>query len=122
MLEKLSPILPSRDIDAAEAFWARLGFETVYKDAAEYLLLRRDGAELHFWLNPDLDPAANDAGAYLRPSDIDALDAEWRGLGLPSDGVPRYVPAEDKPWGMREAALIDPDGNLIRAGQETPPE
>jgi catechol 2,3-dioxygenase-like lactoylglutathione lyase family enzyme len=121
MLEKLSPILPARDMDAAEAFWARLGFGTVYKDA-EYLLVRRDGAELHFWLNPALDPAANDAGAYLRPSDIDALDAEWRALGLPPAGVPRYVPAEDKPWGMREAALIDPDGNLIRAGQETPPE
>jgi catechol 2,3-dioxygenase-like lactoylglutathione lyase family enzyme len=122
MLQKLSPILPTRDIDAAEAFWSRLGFATVYKDAAEYLIVRREGAEAHFWLNPDLDPAKNDAGAYLRPADIDALDAEWRALGLPAAGVPRYVPAEDKPWDMREAALIDPDGNLIRAGQETPPD
>jgi catechol 2,3-dioxygenase-like lactoylglutathione lyase family enzyme len=28
------------------------------------------------------------------------------------------VRVEDKPWGMRELALVDPDGNLIRAGQE----
>jgi hypothetical protein len=24
---------------------------------------------------------------------------------------------EDKPWGLREFALVDPDGNLIRVGQ-----
>jgi catechol 2,3-dioxygenase-like lactoylglutathione lyase family enzyme len=118
MLEKLSPILPSRDLEAAEAFWARLGFATVYKDAAEYLLMKREGAEVHFWLDRELEPTRNDAGAYLRPSHIDALDAEWGTLGLPATGVPRLVRVEDKPWGMRELALVDPDGNLIRAGQE----
>ena len=116
-LERLAPILPCRDVGAAEAFWAPLGFVTVYRDA-DYLLMTRDGAEVHFWRNPALDPAANDAGAYLRPSDIDALDAEWGALGLPDEGIPRLVRAEDKPWGMRELALVDPDGNLIRAGQE----
>lgn len=120
MLEKLSPILPSRDIDAAEAFWNRLGFRTVHKDATGYLILKRDGAELHFWLNPQLVPVRNDAGGYLRPNDIDGLDAEWSALDLPTAGVPRYHRAEDKPWGMRELAVIDPDGNLIRAGQELP--
>lgn len=120
MFEKLSPILPSKDIVLTEAFWHRLGFETVFRDEAEYLLIKRDGAEVHFFLQPDLNPAANDHGAYLRPSDIDALDAEWARLGLPSKGVPRLMRAEDKPWGMRELALIDLDGNLIRAGQELP--
>ena len=24
---------------------------------------------------------------------------------------------EDKPWGMREFAVIDPDGSLLRIGQ-----
>jgi hypothetical protein len=24
---------------------------------------------------------------------------------------------EEKPWGMREFAMVDPDGNLIRIGQ-----
>jgi catechol 2,3-dioxygenase-like lactoylglutathione lyase family enzyme len=117
MLEKLSPILPARDIAAAEAFWARLKFETVYRDEA-YLLMKRDDAELHFFHDPALEPARNDHGAYLRPSDVDALSAEIAALGLPDRGVPRFVPAEDKPWGMRELALVDPDGNLIRAGQE----
>jgi catechol 2,3-dioxygenase-like lactoylglutathione lyase family enzyme len=117
MLEKLSPILPARDIGAAEVFWQRLGFVTVYDDE-DYLLMKREGAEVHFFHHPRLDPAANDHGAYLRPSDIDALDREWAALGLPDRGIPRLVRAEDKPWGMRELALVDPDGNLVRAGQE----
>jgi catechol 2,3-dioxygenase-like lactoylglutathione lyase family enzyme len=117
-LEKLSPILPCREVAAAEAFWLRLGFATEYRDD-DYLLIRREGAEMHFWRNPALDPALNDAGAYLRASDVDALDREWGALGLPGAGIPRLVRVEDKPWGMRELALVDPDGNLIRAGQET---
>jgi catechol 2,3-dioxygenase-like lactoylglutathione lyase family enzyme len=119
MLEKLSPILPARDIAATEAFWQRLGFVTIYIDP-DYLLQTREGAEVHFFHHPDLDPATNDHGAYLRPSDIDALDAEWAALGLPSTGIPRLERATDKPWGMRELALLDLNGNLIRAGQETP--
>lgn len=119
MLEKLSPILPARDIAQTEVFWQRLGFDTVYDDA-EYLLMKREGAEVHFFHHPALDPATCDHGAYLRPSDVNALDAEWAALGLPSSGIPRLVRAEDKPWGMRELALLDLNGNLIRAGQELP--
>ncbi len=120
MLEKLSPILPTRDILAAEKFYARIGFETIYRDEEEYLLLKREGAELHFFLSSGHDPARSDHGAYLRPTDIDALSGELAAFGLPSKGIPRFEPAEDKPWGIRELALIDPDGNLIRAGQEIP--
>lgn len=116
-LEKLSPILPARDIGATEAFWARLGFVTLYKDA-EYLLQKREEAEVHFFRHPRLAPEENDHGAYLRPSDIDALDREWACVGLPDSGIPRLERAADKPWGMRELALLDLNGNLIRAGQE----
>jgi catechol 2,3-dioxygenase-like lactoylglutathione lyase family enzyme len=119
MLEKLSPILPARDIVETEGFWQRMGFHTVYIDP-EYLLMKREGAEVHFFLSPDLDPLKTDHGAYLRPADINALDAEWAALGLPSTGIPRLERAADKPWGMRELALLDPGGNLIRAGQELP--
>jgi catechol 2,3-dioxygenase-like lactoylglutathione lyase family enzyme len=118
MLEKLCPILPCRDVAETEAFWARLGFDTVYRDDAEYLLMKREGAEVHFFLHPTLDPFANDHGAYLRPSDLAALDAEWAKVGLPDKGIPRLERMAVKPWGMAELALLDLNGNLIRAGQE----
>jgi catechol 2,3-dioxygenase-like lactoylglutathione lyase family enzyme len=121
MLEKLCPIMPCRDIAATREFWSALGFvRTSYDDPPEYLIMERDGAEVHFFLSPGHDPLKDAPSAYLRLSDVDALDAEWAALGLPPEGIPRLMRAEDKPWGMRELALIDPDGNLIRAGQELP--
>ncbi|MEM6945443.1 MAG: VOC family protein [Pseudomonadota bacterium] len=118
MLEQICPILPSRDFDRTEAFYTRLGFERWYRDDG-YMLLNRDRVEVHFFHKPDHLPEASDHGAYVRPADVDAFSDQVVKLGLPSDaGFPRFAPAEDKPWGMREAALWDPDGNLFRIGQE----
>lgn len=118
MFETASPILPTRDIDAVTAFYGRIHFVVMRRDGTDYVLMKREGAEIHFFLSPDLDPLKNEHGAYLRAHDIDTLSAEIAALGLPEDGVPRFHAAEDKPWGMRELTLIDPDGNLIRAGRE----
>jgi hypothetical protein len=37
--------------------------------------------------------------------------------GLPKRGIPRMDAIENKPWGMREFAVFDEDGNLLRVGQ-----
>ncbi len=112
------PILPSRDLAATQAFWAALGFACT-GEYPDYLILARDGVELHFFRWPDHDPVTCYAGAYLRLTDAAAIDAEWGALALPATGIPRLIRVEDKPWGMRELAVIDPDGNLIRLGTPT---
>jgi len=116
-LEKLSPILLTRDVAATAAFWSRLGFDVIYRDDS-YLLMKRDNAEVHFSRSATLDPAKNECCAYLRMNDLGALDGEWGALGLPARGIPRYERMERKPWQMWEAALVDEDGNLVRAGIE----
>ena len=119
MLEQVCPILPSRHFDATAAFYASIGFEEAFRQPEQYLIVNRDAVELHFFHHPAHRPEACDHGAYLRPADVDALSAEIASLGLPSDaGFPRLAPAEDKPWGMREAVVWDPDGNPLRIGQE----
>jgi len=120
MLEIMAPIMPSKNISVTEEFYKSLGFSTIYKsDSPGYLLMKRDAAEVHFFDHPAHEPAASNHGAYLRPTDVDAFSAEVAKLGLPSEsGFPRFWPAEDKPWEMREATIWDPDGNLLRAGQE----
>ena len=117
----ICPTFPSRDLDATEAFYARIGFDRLSRyDAEGYLLLIRDGCEIHFWRKPGHDPSASEFMAYVRTPDAAALSRGFAALGLPTDGIPRFEPAEDKPWGMHELAVVDPDGNLLRIGTELP--
>jgi catechol 2,3-dioxygenase-like lactoylglutathione lyase family enzyme len=119
MLEKACPTFPCRDMDQTTAFYAKFGFKVANRYENEgYLLLHHGDVELHFFRDSDHDPAASDFSAYLRLDDPDGLAETLAREGVPTDGIPRYHPAEDKDWGMREMAIIDPDGNLLRAGKE----
>jgi catechol 2,3-dioxygenase-like lactoylglutathione lyase family enzyme len=110
------PTLPMSEMRETQAFYERLGFHTAYwhMDPAQYLILRRDELELHFFGLPGLDPMENVAGCYLRVEDVEGLNDEFRESGIEGLGC-----AEDKPWGMREFELVDPNGNLLRIGQPT---
>jgi catechol 2,3-dioxygenase-like lactoylglutathione lyase family enzyme len=112
------PILLARDLDETSGFYAALGF-TVARTFDHYLIVDRDGAEIHFVTTPELDPWTSDAMCYLHVDDIDGLLDTWREVGLPVSGIPRLTAAEDKPWGLREAALVDPNGTLVRIGART---
>ena len=54
---------------------------------------------------------------YIRVSDAEALSRAFASAELPRSGIPRQDALEDKPWGMREFAIVDADGNLLRIGQ-----
>ncbi|MGY0017477.1 bleomycin resistance protein [Streptomyces sp. YJ-C3] len=120
---RLAPIMPSRDLPSTIAFYAALGFtaDAHYPDDG-YLILVRDEAELHFFHAPDTDPLSTAHAVYLRLDGgahvVDALHEEWRGTGLSEDpyATPRLVEPDDTVYGMREFALVDADGNLLRIG------
>ena len=116
----VAPILPARDFERTAGFYEALGFAIVsqYQPPDAYLIMRRGGVELHFFPQADLDPAASIAGCYIRVSDADAWFAPARQIGLPEAGIPRITALADRPWGMREFAVIDPNGSLIRIGSE----
>jgi hypothetical protein len=72
---------------------------------------------LHFFPAPDIDPWSSIAGCYLYVEDADELYSEYAARGLPGEGIPRlHGPPEDSDYGMREFAVVDPDGNLLRIG------
>ena len=121
MLEKFCPTFPSRDLAATAAFYQQLGFETLGLYPEEgYLLIHCQGHELHFWRHPDHRPETSDHGAYLRVRDANAWSDELVAKDLPTEGIPRVTRSENKAWGMCELAIVDPDGNLIRAGHVLP--
>jgi hypothetical protein len=112
------PILPSRSVHDTLAFFRRLGFDGKIWDPYSYAILRRGTVEIHFFTHKALVPAESHAGCYIRVADVEAIYRDFASAGLPRSGIPRQDVLEDKPWGMKEFAIVDPDGNLIRIGQE----
>lgn len=104
------PVLASLGIEESRAFYEeRLGFEVVYQDD-DYLIVRRDQMELHFWRTDDRQYPEN-TSCYIRGGQVAALHAEFEAAG-----VPRLSAFEVKPWSMKEFTLHDPHGNLLRFG------
>ena len=112
------PILPSRSLNDTLAFYRRLGFDGEVLGFGNYAILRRGTVELHFFAHPELRPAESYAGCYIRVTDVERIYLAIKLAQLPQKGIPRQDPLEDKPWGMREFAVVDLDGNLIRIGQQ----
>ncbi|OGB16675.1 MAG: bleomycin resistance protein [Burkholderiales bacterium RIFCSPLOWO2_12_67_14] len=112
------PTLPCRSVSATVAFYRRLGFEGgAHESNSEYAILRRGAVELHFFTHKELVPTESSAGCYIRVLDVESIYRSVLSSQLPRSGIPRMDVLEDKPWGLREFAVVDPDGNLLRIGQ-----
>ena len=102
-------IFPVRDLAEAVEYYRRLGFEIEAYDET-YAWVRHRGEEvLHLALVDELDPSANAAAGYFHVRDPDAWHRAWQ-------DAPGLGDIADRPWGMREFALTDPSGNLLRVG------
>lgn len=108
MNQHLVAILPCNDMDLAQAFFERLGFEV-----DDYRVMSDGfGASIHLtvaecgWLIPGRNPF----GLYLYRKNVDALAEAFAGEIVEADGP------SVKPWGMYEFALNDPDDTLVRIG------
>lgn len=114
MITAIIPKLPMRDPATTRAYYVdQLGFK-IEGEYENYLIVKRDGVELHFFLYGDLDPRENYGQVYIRVNGIDALHDTWstQGVRIHPNGA-----LSDKPWGQREFALLDPDHNLLTFGE-----
>ena len=111
MQQRLTAILPCNDLDAAEAFFARLGFQRDQGSLDDYRVLS-DGLGGFIHLNRavegGLQAGRNPFGLYLYREDVDGAA---RAFGGETIRQPR-----DTPWGMYEFALDGPDETLVRVG------
>ncbi|MER2250959.1 VOC family protein [Methylorubrum podarium] len=113
----LVAILPCRDLDVSESFYARLDFtrdagQEAWQDTYR-MLSRSDGSRLHLrqaedgWISPERNPF----GLYLYADGVEALAAAFAREVIGAEG------AQATAWGMLEFAVSDPDGALVRVGR-----
>jgi hypothetical protein len=105
--EMLVAILPCNDLDASETFYRGLGFERAGGIDSYRILSNGRGAQLHLTTAVEgwLIPGRNPFGLYLYAENVDELAAQCGRT------------AENKPWGMYEFAVSDPDQTLVRVGR-----
>ena len=104
-----TPVLASLDIGrSVEFFCSKLGFTKLYAEQGEYGVIERGGVSIHFWACAEQHIAEN-TSCRVRVEGVDALFALCSSIGI----VHPNAPLEDKPWGSREFAILDPDGNLV---------
>ena len=112
MLRKAAPVLASLNIqDTLQFYVDKLRFRVVHEDP-DYGIISRNHIELHFWKCDDPIHPKN-TSCYIYVEDIDALYEEMEAEKVihPNGKI------ADRPWGMREFAILDLHGNLIKFGQ-----
>ncbi|MBC2838580.1 VOC family protein [Robiginitalea sp. SC105] len=114
MLTDIHPKLPMRNPALTKAYYIeKLGF-TELGDYGNYLMVRKEKVEIHFFEFKGLDPKENYGQIYIR---TDAIDELYRELLNSNVAIHPNGPIGDKPWGQREFSLLDPDNNLLTFGQ-----
>src|SRR3954467_14781498 len=113
MSSRAVPILASVDLAATLAFYEALGFANLGAPPEEwdYLIVGRDGAELHFTGPSGGAPAPGRCFVYV--DDADAVHEQWQGQVVPPAGI---EPPLSQDYGMRTFTLIDPNLNEVRVG------
>ncbi len=115
MLAAIHPKLPMRNKALTRDFYTRqLGFRDIgSEDFDGYLILERDQVQIHFFAFPGLDPSLNYGQVYIRTTAIDDL---YKSLMDSKTAIHPGGKLQNKPWGQREFAVLDPDNNLLTFG------
>ena len=114
MLKDIIPKLPMRNKMLTKEFYLnQLSFELI-SDYGDYILIKKDQIEIHFFEFKTLNPLENYGQVYIRVFDIDDVykDLKDKNVSIHPNGN-----LEIKPWGQKEFSLLDPDNNLLTFGQ-----
>ena len=116
MLKSIHPKLPMHDKSVTENYYINiLGFQKISShDFEGYLIVKRDGIEIHFFEFKEFDVHQNYGQVYIRTDSIDELYESFLHQKVQ---IHPNAPLQTKPWGQKEFSLLDPDHNLLTFGQ-----
>jgi len=115
MLNSLCPKLPMRNKPVTKEYYLNLGFEEFGdSDYPDYLMVKKDNIEIHFFLFKELDPKENYGQVYIRVTEIEKIYQDFldRQITIHPNGALKKTP-----WQMKEFHLLDPDNNLLTFGE-----
>ena len=112
-------VLAVNDLAASKKFYLeKLGFTDDFS-VDGWAFLSRGACKLRIGHCPDAIPMTRTQDhswfAYLHVQDASGLYQE-----VVQNSVEIWHPLADKPWGMREFAIVTPDGHRLVFGEELP--
>lgn len=111
-MQRVVPAFRIADLARSREYYVGgLGFQIdwEWREAPELpVFLQLSHGELALYLTQRAGDSVSGGLAYLYVPDVDAWAARARERGLEIESGP-----EDQPWGNRELALLDPDGNRL---------
>ena len=107
-LDHAAPILPAVHYDKSLGFFRSLGFDIT--EYSNYAVMRLGGADIHLQATKDRTQSENSV-CYLYVNDVDLFYS----IAVARGAVSLQAPSE-REWGLRECALVDPSGILLRVG------
>jgi catechol 2,3-dioxygenase-like lactoylglutathione lyase family enzyme len=126
-------ILPVAFMGRSIAFYRAIGFEVERYTGGGYAFVHAGSTRIDLTVADRFDPFSMAGMVYISVSNADVaaraivasgivldrtpdLDADLPERWKRGESLARITHVEDKPWGMREFALADPDNNLLRIG------
>jgi catechol 2,3-dioxygenase-like lactoylglutathione lyase family enzyme len=111
--EGISPVFPVSDIASAVSFYCEaLGFKLgwTWGEPPTHASVDRDQIDIMLTLNP---VKAGSGDAYVGLKGVESYFAELKARRVPLGEL------SDRPYGMRDFAVRDPDGNRLVFGEST---
>ncbi len=117
-IKHISPMLAVADMEETLDFYAEvLGFEVAMK-SADYSIVEKDGATIHFMKAADesvMTAVRGHAEIYIEVADIGPF---WEHVQA-FKGKHKMTELMERPYGMTEFHVNDPNDCLVFVGQET---
>lgn len=115
----INPVLPVRNVSQALTYYVeKLDFKLLFQDAPNdpsYAGVGRDGVELHLqWHDEASFDVVEKLSLRFVIEGVDTLFAEYAPQGVFHD----QTAVRETPWGTREFAFYDPDGNGLTFYQD----
>jgi catechol 2,3-dioxygenase-like lactoylglutathione lyase family enzyme len=112
--KEVHPVLPAKNVSEAIVYYTeKLGFRLMFQDAEhdpKYAGVRRDKVEIHLqWHDPSEFKKVERLALRFFIDDVDGLFEEYKD----KDVFHSQTALRDTPWGTREFAFYDLNGNAL---------